>query len=292
MKKIFNMNFTSIFRRVLKKRRKIYFITNKKELNFLDTELSKNKIFALDTEFDWRTTYFPKLSLIQISLDQNLFLIDCLKVNPKIILKKYLENKNILKIFHSVRSDTTVLSKCLGCITNNVFDIQVADKILSNTEIQAYGKIVKKFFNISLKKTETNSNWLKRPLSDSQIKYALDDVDYLIEIYGYQKKMLKKVGLLKKVLAISANEASLGNESLKKLRLKKKEKKMSERNKEIFLWREDVAETENVPPTFIFKEKFLQKLSKIKSEDSQAKIKVMTIIGDTELTNKFIKIFL
>ena len=286
------MNFTSIFRRVLKKRRKIYFITNKKELNFLDTELSKNKIFALDTEFDWRTTYFPKLSLIQISLDQNLFLIDCLKVNPKIILKKYLENKNILKIFHSVRSDTTVLSKCLGCITNNVFDIQVADKILSNTEIQAYGKIVKKFFNISLKKTETNSNWLKRPLSDSQIKYALDDVDYLIEIYGYQKNILKKVGLLKKVLSISANEASLGNESLKKLRLKKKEKKMSERNKEIFLWREEVAETENVPPTFIFKEKFLQKLSKIKSEDSQARIKVMTIIGDTELTNKFIKIFL
>ena len=184
------------------------------------------------------------------------------------------------------------MSKCLGCITNNVFDIQVADKILSNTEIQAYGKIVKKFFNISLKKTETNSNWLKRPLSDSQIKYALDDVDYLIEIYGYQKNMLKKVGLLKKVLSISANEASLGNESLKKLRLKKKEKKMSERNKEIFLWREEVAETENVPPTFIFKEKFLQKLSKIKSEDSQAKIKVMTIIGDTELTNKFIKIFL
>jgi len=287
MKSIF-----SYFKRKLKKNRPAYFIDSNKSLRILDEELSKSELLGIDTEFDWRTTYFPKLSLIQISSEKSLFLIDCLKVNPKIILKKYLENKNILKIFHSVRSDTTVLSKCLGCITNNVFDIQVADKILSNTEIQAYGKIVKKFFNISLKKTETNSNWLKRPLSDSQIKYALDDVDYLIEIYGYQKNILKKVGLLKKVLSISANEASLGNESLKKLRLKKKEKKMSERNKEIFLWREEVAETENVPPTFIFKEKFLQKLSKIKSEDSQAKIKVMTIIGDTELTNKFIKIFL
>lgn len=287
MKSIF-----SYFKRKLKKNRPAYFIDSNESLRILDEELSKSELLGIDTEFDWRTTYFPKLSLIQISSEKSLFLIDCLKVNPKIILKKYLENKNILKIFHSVRSDTTVLSKCLGCITNNVFDIQVADKILSNTEIQAYGKIVKKFFNISLKKTETNSNWLKRPLSDSQIKYALDDVDYLIEIYGYQKNMLKKVGLLKKVLSISANEASLGNESLKKLRLKKKEKKMSERNKEIFLWREEVAETENVPPTFIFKEKFLQKLSKIKSEDSQAKIKVMTIIGDTELTNKFIKIFL
>ena len=287
MKSIF-----SYFKRKLKKNRPAYFIDSNKSLRILDEELSKSELLGIDTEFDWRTTYFPKLSLIQISSEKSLFLIDCLKVNPKIILKKYLENKNILKIFHSVRSDTTVLSKCLGCITNNVFDIQVADKILSNTEIQAYGKIVKKFFNISLKKTETNSNWLKRPLSDSQIKYALDDVDYLIEIYGYQKNILKKVGLLKKVLSISANEASLGNESLKKLRLKKKEKKMSERNKEIFLWREEVAETENVPPTFIFKEKFLQKLSKIKSEDSQARIKVMTIIGDTELTNKFIKIFL
>ena len=286
------MNFTPFFRRALKKKRKIHFISNNKELNFLDLELSKNKILALDTEFDWRTTYFPKLSIVQISLDGNLFLIDCLKTNPEKILKKYLEDKNILKIFHSVRSDTTVLSKCLGCITKNVFDIQVADKILSNSEIQAYEKIVKKFFNITLKKAETNSNWLKRPLSNSQLKYALDDVDYLIEIYGYQKKMLKKAGLLKKTLAISANEASLGNQSLKKLRLKKKEKKLTTRNKEIFLWREEVAENENVPPTFIFKEKFLQKLSKIKPDDTNAKIKVMTIIGDSDLTNKFIKIFL
>lgn len=286
------MSFISVFRRALKKKRKINFVSNKKELNLLEIELSKNKIFALDTEFDWRTTYFPKLSLIQISLDGNLFLIDCLKVNPEKILKKYLENKNILKIFHSVRSDTTVLSKCLGCITKNVFDIQVADKILSNAEIQAYGKIVKKFFNITLKKTETNSNWLKRPLSNSQIEYALDDVDYLLEIYGYQKKMLIKIGQLKKTLSISANEASLGNESLKKLRLKKKEKKLSKRNKEIFLWREEIAETENVPPTFIFKDKFLQKLSIIKPEDIHAKTKIMTIIGDTDLTNRFIKTFL
>ena len=286
------MKIVSFFRRKFKKNRKVHFISTNKELNFLDKELSKNRIFALDTEFDWRTTYFPKLSLIQISVDKSLFLIDCLKIHPEKILKKYLESNNILKIFHSVRSDTTVLSKCLGCKTINVFDIQVADKILSNGETQAYGKIVKKFFNVNLKKTETNSNWLKRPLTNNQIKYALDDVDYLIEIYSYQKKMLKKMGLLKKILLISNNEADLGNQSLKKLRLKKKEKKLSRRSKEIFIWREEIAESKNIPPTFIFKEKFIQKLSEIKPEDTSAKSKVMTIIGDTELTNKFIANFL
>ena len=50
-------------------------------LDFLDEELSKTNIFGLDTEFDWRTTYFPKLSLIQITANSKLFLIDCLDVD-------------------------------------------------------------------------------------------------------------------------------------------------------------------------------------------------------------------
>ena len=76
----------------------------------------------------------------------------------------------------------------MGSKTKNVFDIQIADKILSNGEIESYGKIVKKFFFVDLKKTETNSNWLKRPLTQDQVNYALEDVDYLLEIFYYQKK--------------------------------------------------------------------------------------------------------
>ncbi len=286
------MSLISFFRRTFKKKKFFLYVLDNKGLSDLDTVLSKNDIFALDTEFDWRTTYFPKLSLVQISVKKHIFLIDCLQVNPENVLKKYLENKNILKIFHSVRSDTTVLSKCLRCSVNNVFDIQLADKILCKEEIQSYGKIVKKFFNIDLNKTETNSNWLKRPLTDNQINYALDDVDFLLEIYSLQRKMLIKAGKLQEVLKESENEALLGNQSLKILRLKKKEKKLSKKNKEIFIWREEIAEKEDIPPSFIFKDKFIQKLSRIDSKDSLAKSKVMTIIGDTELTNRFIKKFL
>ena len=154
------------------------------------------------------------------------------------------------------------------------------------------GKIVKKFFNIDLKKTETNSNWLKRPLTDNQINYALDDVDFLIEIYNFQRKMLIRSGKLQHVLKESENEAFLGNQSLKILRFKKKEKKFSNRSKKIFMWREEIAEKENIPPTFIFKDKFIQKLSKIDPNDNHARNKIMTIIGDTELTNRFIDNFL
>ena len=258
----------------------------------MDIDLSESKIIGIDTEFDWRTTYFPILSLVQISTLNHLYLIDCLKVDPKIILKKYIENKNILKIFHSARSDTTVLSKCLECKAKNIFDIQVAEKFLENGESKAYGKIVKKYFGIDLKQSETNSNWLKRPLTENQISYAFEDVDFLIDIYYFQKKKLIRNELFEKVFQASKKEADLGNESLKKLRIEKKQKKLSNRNINIFKWREEIAEAQNVPPTYIFHDKYLNKLSKIDRNDNSSKKQIMTIIGDTELTEDFISKFL
>ena len=286
------MKLKLFFRKKLRKKKTTHFIFNKEDLSFLNLELSKSKIIGLDTEFDWRTTYFPNLSLIQIATEKKLFLIDCLKVSPKKILKKYLEDQDWLKIFHSVRSDATVLSKCLDCKIKNVFDIQVAERILSRGDIKSYGKIVNKFFGINLKKTETNSNWLKRPLSDDQINYAFDDIDFLLEIYNYQTRSLNNKNLLNEAFSESEKEAILGNQSLKKIRINKIKNKFSKRNIEIFVWREELAEEENIPPAFIFKDKYSKKLSSVKPHDDQAKKKIMTILGDTKLTERFINIFL
>ena len=286
------MSIKSFFRRNLKKNKPIFIVDNSEELDNLDEELSKADIIGLDTEFDWRTTYFPKLSLIQIVANSKLFLIDCLKIDPSKVLKKYLESKNCLKIFHSVRSDATVLSKCLNIHSLNVFDIQVADKILTQSNIRSYGKIVKSFFGIELKKSETNSNWLKRPLTQNQIKYAFDDIDFLIEIYGYQKKKLTKIGILNQALSKSEEEAVLGNSSLKKLRLERQKNSLSKKDQKIFLWREEVAEQENVPPAYIFKDKHIKHLSKIGIKDEFAKKKILKILGDSLTTEIFIKRFL
>ena len=286
------MGISSFIRRKLLVRKKVHYISNKTQLSELDTELRSLNLFGLDTEFDWRTTYFPKLSMVQISSLKKIFLIDCLLINPNTVLKKHLENKEKLKIFHSARSDATVLSNCIEAQTSNVFDIQMAEKLISNNQIEAYGKIVNKYYGINLLKSETNSNWLRRPLSKNQISYAKDDVYYLIEIYKLQRKILKKRNLLNEAFKNSKKEVTYGNKPLKEIRLKRQEKRLSQRNKKIFIWREEIAEAENLPPSFIFKEKYLGKLSKINSKDTSAKKKIMSIIGDSEITQKFIKDFL
>ena len=68
------MKLRFFFRKKFRKKKSTHFISNKDDLSFLNIELSKSKVIGLDTEFDWRTTYFPNLSLIQIATEKKLFL--------------------------------------------------------------------------------------------------------------------------------------------------------------------------------------------------------------------------
>lgn len=254
--------YFSFFKRYKKD---IYLVDSEKDKEFLIDSIIEEKILGIDTEFDWRNTYFPKLSLLQISTKSKILLIDCIKVKNLNYLKNLLEDKNKLIIFHSSRSDTTVLNTNLDIQIENSFDIQVAEKNISKGEIENYASLVKKYFFINLKKTETNSNWLKRPFSDDQLSYAADDVNYLIEIYLKQIKVLNKKSILIQTLKDSKKEANLGNQELHVSRIKKL-KKPTKIEKEIFIWRENYAGRLDVPTSYIFKNKDLRKLAYLSQE--------------------------
>jgi ribonuclease D len=269
-------------------KKNVYEIQSNKELHLLEKTLKKEKLFCIDTEFDWRTTYIPKLSLIQIGFKKEIFIIDCLKLNPAKILIESLESDEYLKIFHSVKSDTIVLKNCLNISTKNVFDVQIAEKKLNKGKIESYAKIVLKYIGKKLDKTETNSNWLKRPLKESQIRYAVNDVKYLIEIFELQKKLLDKRNKLNETLQDSALEAKLGNQDIKISRLKRKKKKLNDIEKKIFLWRENLARKENIPPGYLFKDKYLSELSRLSKDDTKLKKRLYKIIGNSKWTENFI----
>ncbi len=276
---------------VFKKKKNILYVDNENQISKAKQAIQKEVLLGVDTEFDWRNTYFPVLSLLQISTAKSIFLIDCLKCKDLKFFKDVLEDKNKLIIFHSARSDTTVLSTNLGVRIKKVFDIQIAEKLLTSGSIKSYSSIVSKYFGKVLDKSETNSNWLRRPLKKKQILYAAKDVEFLVEIYRIQKKILYKKNKLQDVFKESRKEAKLGNQDLKISRLNRKKNKFSQREKDIFLWREDMAKLENVPTSFLFKDKYLRKLSMFKADEENLKSKIINIMGDTKLSEKFISNF-
>tara|TARA_B100002019_G_C21107012_1_gene516459 strand:- start:215 stop:871 length:657 start_codon:yes stop_codon:yes gene_type:complete len=102
----------------------------------------------------------------------------------------FLFDNDVTKILHSCKEDLEAIYSWTHEKMRNVFDTQLANSFLEDEYSVSYQYLVEKKLAIVLDKGETRSNWLRRPLSDSQLKYAALDVEYLINIYFEQKKEL------------------------------------------------------------------------------------------------------
>ena len=144
-----------------------------------------------------------------------------------------------------------------------------------------------KYTGHKIDKSETNSNWMRRPFTKNQINYAANDVRFLIEIYKKQKKILEQKHAYLSVRDLTKREVSLGSQKLHIPRLKKfKSHKKIEKN--LFMWRENIAMKRNVPPSYIFKDKFFKKILKAYDENNSKDI-IYEIINNEKLANNLIE---
>ena len=117
-----------------KKSIKYQIISDESSFNLAVKKLHSFRRISLDTEFIWRKTYFPILSLIQIKLGSKIFIFDCMKLNNLNPLTEILEDDKILKIIHSSRSDSNVLFMSKHIRIKGTFDIQAAENILDKEQ--------------------------------------------------------------------------------------------------------------------------------------------------------------
>ena len=188
-----------------------------------------------------------------------------------------------------MRNDISILKHFFNSDFVNVSDTQIAEKVIqqSNDASFGYKDLVKKYLNINIDKSETNSDWKKRPLKKNQIRYAADDVRYLIELMDELKLKLKKYDIKMEFFELCERELNLSKESFSKLRLKKfkKNKNRSSLEQKIFLWREKEAELDNVPPNKIFKESNIKKLGNYLLSNNIQEID--WIFNDNNMIEKF-----
>ena len=155
-------------------------ITSDRQFTELIDKACNTDCVGLDTEFIWERTYYPRLGLIQLALsDEECFLIDPLAIDDFSPLGRLLGNPGVVKILHDAPQDLMILYRATGVVPQNVFDTRVAAGFSGLSSTISLADLITILLDIDLPKTETRTNWLKRPLDHSQIDYALDDVRYL-----------------------------------------------------------------------------------------------------------------
>tara|TARA_B100000886_G_scaffold34695_2_gene21638 strand:+ start:3076 stop:4134 length:1059 start_codon:yes stop_codon:yes gene_type:complete len=167
-------------------------VNNQKKLILFKKYFNKKKFICVDTEFERKKTYYSKLSIITISDGKKIFIFDILKYPYQInFLREVFKSNSKLKILHGGNQDIEIFLN-LKINIEPFFDTQIASGFLGFDKNISYANLVRKFFNKNIDKTNQNKDWLKRPLTKSQISYLQKDVIYLKKIYYLQIKLLKK----------------------------------------------------------------------------------------------------
>ncbi|MCU7799842.1 MAG: ribonuclease D [gamma proteobacterium symbiont of Lucinoma myriamae] len=172
----------------------VHFIDTNEKLTAICQHFAQSDFLALDTEFVRQTTYYPILALLQICDGQQIAIIDPLAITDLSPLMAVLYNKDITKVLHSARQDMEIFYYLNQSVPESLFDTQVCAALLGYGEQIGYAALVKQLLNVELDKSQTRTDWLKRPLSQKQIDYAADDVRYLAKLYPLQQQKLQDLG--------------------------------------------------------------------------------------------------
>ncbi len=162
-------------------------------------DLSDDIIFsgavAIDTETMGLNPNRDRLCLVQLSSgDGNAHLVQIADGQTEAPnLKKLLEDKSLIKIFHYARFDVAVLKKYLNADVSPVYCTKIASKLVRTyTDKHGLKDLTKELLSLEISKQQQSSNWGAEILSDAQLEYAASDVYHLHELKIKLDEMLDK----------------------------------------------------------------------------------------------------
>ncbi len=242
-------------------------ITTTKELNDVCQRFSKSDFITVDTEFIRERTFYPELCLIQIATPAEAYCIDPLGDIQLEPLFQLFQNKNVVKVFHAARQDIEIIFHLSGKIPTPIFDTQIGAMACGFGENVSYQQLVKSYLKIDLDKSMRCTNWIKRPLNERQIQYALCDVTHLCVVYQRIRNFLKenhRESWIQEELN-QLSDTSLYNPSAEQLAEKAKSCNLKGTAlsvyQKLYIFRENLARQKNKPRRHIIKDELLTELS-------------------------------
>ena len=213
---------------------------------------------AIDTEFLREKTYYAHLCLIQVAIEGEVAIIDPFAIKDITLLNDALTSPDVVKIFHASSQDIEILYHETGVVPRPVFDTQIAAALLGKSQQASYSSLVSSYCSVNLPKKDSFTDWSQRPLKDSQIRYAADDVVYLPQIYYDMVEVLNEKNRLHWLDEAFEEISSPEKYEIKPEERYRKLRRVNQLNaqqmaaaREFAAWRELKAQKINVPRKWI-----------------------------------------
>ncbi len=228
---------------------------------------------TIDTEFLRERTYWAKLCLVQMALpeDGEAVLIDPLAEGLSLApLYELLAHKGTVKVFHAARQDLEIFYVEGGVIPEPLFDTQVAAMVCGFGEQVGYETLVKRIARASVDKTSRFTDWSRRPLTEAQKSYALADVTHLRVIYEHLAKELRKTkrtAWVEEELAVLTDPETYitrPDEAWARIKTRSSSPRFLAVVRELARFREDYAQSRNIPRSRVFKDDALLEVASTK----------------------------
>ena len=229
-------------------------------------EIADAGIAAFDTEFVSESYYKPKLCLVQLATPQGAYLVDPLAVPDMSQWWSLMADDETTIIVHGGREEIRFCQRYTGSMPRRLIDVQVAEGLLSRGYPLAYKNIVSKVVGKTVGSHETRSDWERRPLAQKQLEYAVEDVDYLLEIWDRQEQTLQKLGRLDWAYAefdrlIDTVQQEQDREGWRRLSgIQKFSPKEQVVARALYEWRDRTAEMHDRPARVMFRDDMLLEL--------------------------------
>ena len=243
-------------------------IGTQKRFDELCDEIAGAGVVAFDTEFVSESYYKPKLCLMQLATPQGAYLVDPLAVPDLSPWWELMADDQTTIIVHGGREEIRFCQRFAGAMPRRLIDVQVAEGLLSRGYPLAYKNIVAKVVGQTVGSHETRSDWERRPLATKQLEYAVEDVEYLLEIWRRQEQSLQKLGRIDWAYAefdrlIDMVQLEQDREGWRKLsgvhKFSAKEQAVA---RALHEWRDRTAERHDRPARVMFRDDMLLELVK------------------------------
>jgi ribonuclease D len=224
---------------------------------------------GLDTEFMRERTYRARLCLVQIATFDHVFLIDPLEGSRLRGVADLIADESVEVVVHAGRQDFELFHEIYGVVPKAVFDVQIAAGFAGHGASLPYGRLVEGALGVTLDKGESYTDWCRRPLTEAQLRYAGDDVRYLLGIAQRLKGRLRELGRLEWVeqeMRSLEDPDAYGIDPAEAWRRVGGRGTLSGRQvavlKEVARWREETAASRNLPRGWVVKDPTLVEIAR------------------------------